>query len=136
MPSSSGLGVTRMSERPLGSSGHGLALERNGRRDLSVREAAWVLGEPARSVRRMCKQGLLGAWRVVDPSGSSARLRWHVPSEGLMPLLRTQLARRRLAALVAGEVAAPPRTARREAASNPAPVKAQTTLASIAFEQR
>jgi hypothetical protein len=80
----------------------------------------------------MCKQGLLGAWRVVDLSGSSARLRWHVPSEGLVPLLRTQLARRRLAALVAGEVAAPPRTARREAASNPAPVKAPTTLASIA----
>jgi hypothetical protein len=79
-------------------------------RDLSVTEAAWVVGESAHAIRRMCEQGLLGAWRVVDPSARSARLRWHIPSQSLAPLLRTEAAHRRLEALLAGEVQAPRRS--------------------------
>ncbi len=69
-----------MRERLNSGAGGVSAAPRTAGRDLSVREASWVLGESIGAVRRMCEQGLLGAWRVVDPSGSSARLRWHVPS--------------------------------------------------------
>jgi hypothetical protein len=120
-----------MRERLNSGAGGVSAAPRTAGRDLSVREASWVLGESIGAVRRMCEQGLLGAWRVVDPSGSSARLRWHVPSGALAPLLHTELARRRLRALVAGEVSAPPRSTRREAASNQAPLDAPTSLVSI-----
>jgi hypothetical protein len=125
------VGVRTMGERLDGGVGGISAAARTAGHDLSVREAAWVLGESAGAVRRMCEQGLLGAWRVVDPSGSSARLRWHVPSEALAPLLCTELARRRLRALVAGEVSAPPRSPRRESASTPAPLPAPGSLLSI-----
>jgi hypothetical protein len=91
-------------------------------RDLTVREASWVLGESVRVTRRMCEQGLLGAWRVVDPSGSSAGLSWHIPSETLAPLLRTEAARRRLEALVAGEAEAPRRSPGRGSTSDRAPM--------------
>src|SRR4051794_14031537 len=96
-----------MSERP--TAGRRGLPARSAGRDLTVREAAWVLGESERAVRRLCEQGLLGAWRVVDPAGSSARLRWHIPSQALALLLRTEPARRRLVALVAGEITPPPR---------------------------
>lgn len=124
-------GVTTMRERP-NSGFQGVSdAARSAGHDLSVREASWVLGESIGVVRRMCEQGLLGAWRVVDPSGSSARLRWHVPSAALAPLLHTELARRRLHALVAGEVSVPRRSTRREASSNQVALEAPGSLLSI-----
>ncbi len=122
------VGVRTMRERLSSGAGGVSAAPRTAGRDLSVREASWVLGEPVGAVRRMCEQGLLGAWRVVDPSGSSARLRWHVPSGALAPRLGTELARRRLRTLGAGEVSAPPRSPRRESASDPAPAEASGSL--------
>jgi hypothetical protein len=118
-----------MRER-LNSGAEGVSAAGTAGHDLSVREASWVLGESIGVVRRMCEQGLLGAWRVVDSSGSSARLRWHIPSEALAPRLGTELGRRRLRALVAGEVSAP-RSTSRKAASNRAPLEAQRSLLSI-----
>ena len=118
-----------MSNTGMATSGSSRFGARGDSRDLSVREAAWVLGEPVGTVRRMCEQGFLRAWRVVDPSGSSARLRWHIPSDAVMPLLRTEHGRRRLSELMAGEDSAPPRS-RRESPPNQAAIPAPIALVS------
>jgi hypothetical protein len=117
-----------MSNTGSGATGARVHGVRGAGRDLSIREASWLLGESIGAVRRMCEQGLLGAWRVVDPSGSSARLRWHIPSEALAPLLRTEVARGRLRALVAGEVAAPRRSPHRKSTSGAVSVEASGSL--------
>ena len=89
-----------------------------------------MLGEPVGTVRRMCEQGFLGAWRVVDPSGSSARLRWHIPSDEVMPLLRTECGRRRLNELMAGKDSPWPRSTRRESPTNQGAIPAPIVLVS------
>ena len=120
-----------MRER-LNGGGGGVSAARTGAgHDLSVREAAWVLGESQGAVRRMCEEGLLAAWRVVDRLGSSAGLRWHIPSEALLPLLSTEPARRRLAVLAAGGTAPASMRASNESSSTRSETESAGPLLSI-----
>jgi hypothetical protein len=73
-------------------------------RDLRVRELAWVMQVTEYSARKLCESGEVPAWRAVDLAGSSARLRWNVPTKTLAPLLKSAMARRRLEMLSTGRI--------------------------------